>query len=664
MDEQLVLTAQTLRLNPHVLRADASGPAFVVKNGPNRRYLTVTAEQWNLLRNFANPATVPDVLRAVILNRTCAPLREYYELILKALRAGILKIDRQPETSVPVMASRWVVTLGPKLPLLLTWISAAIALTLLTTGTFPWAESHKDGFHLLEVIGNVFIGWILLIAGVSLGQMLAASVLRGGGGEVYSPRFIYLRPVPYFGLSLDDACMCSPLVQAAVASARLFPVMASAAALWWFQPQWGFLHVLAVIGMLHPFDGSSATHLLSTVCRGQVPDTQKELIFSLNQNWRVKFRASLRRVSVGYVAARMVWGVIWVVFIFFTVLRAINVSLKDLFGSTSYWQEVLLGFSVLAGASLLAYLGPPVVRFLFWHASNFYSVNRLHWKRWRLNSVAPVPEEQIARLMAESLLFRRMPPAERAALSAAGQTRYFKAWSVIQPFAEQSKFANVILSGRVKLYRRLKSGRAEGVMTLKEGDVFGVHTLLDPDRGPLQARALTPVLVLMVPIREFERRVVTPMGIQLANNLGQKVPFLSELPFCKNWHPQAVARFTQIASMLRYNSGELIVAERQDSQQFFLIYEGRVAVRRDRKVKARLRSGAFFGEISLMQNSAAESDIVSLEETRCLTISKADFLRFMTHNPHVAIQLEEISSARLGRPVYPCKYSSYDAQVR
>jgi len=352
------------------------------------------------------------------------------------------------------------------------------------------------------------------------------------------------------------------------------------------------------------------------------------------------------------------------VFIFFTVLRAINVSLKDLFGSTSYWQEVLLGFSVLAGASLLAYLGPPVVRFLFWHVSNFYSVNRLHWKRWRLNSVAPVPEEQIARLMAESLLFRRMPPAERAALSAAGQTRYFKAWSVIQPFAEQSKFANVILSGRVKLYRRLKSGRAEGVMTLKEGDVFGVHTLLDPDRGPLQARALTPVLVLMVPIREFERRVVTPMGIQLANNLGQKVPFLSELPFCKNWHPQAVARFTQIASMLRYNSGELIVAERQDSQQFFLIYEGRVAVRRDRKVKARLRSGAFFGEISLMQNSAAESDIVSLEETRCLTISKADFLRFMTHNPHVAIQLEEISSARLGRPVYPCKYSSYDAQVR
>jgi len=201
-------------------------------------------------------------------------------------------------------------------------------------------------------------------------------------------------------------------------------------------------------------------------------------------------------------------------------------------------------------------------------------------------------------------------------------------------------------------------------MSLKEGDVFGVHTLLDPDRGQMQVKALTPVLVLMIPIREFERRVITPMGVPLANNLAQKVPFLSELPFCAYWHPQAIARFTQIASMLRYNNGELIVAERQDSQQFFLIYEGRVAVRRDKKVRSRLRAGSFFGEISLLQNSASESDVVAVEETRCLTISKSDFLRFMTHNPRVAIQLEEISSRRLGRAIYPCKYRSFDAQVR
>ncbi|MFT3783585.1 MAG: cyclic nucleotide-binding domain-containing protein [Nibricoccus sp.] len=664
MDEQLVLTAQTLRLNPHVLRADVSGPAFVVKNGPGRKYLTVTAEQWNLLRNFANPATVPDVLRAVILNRTCVPLREYYELILKALRAGILKVDRQEDRQPPVLASRWPVTLGPKLPMYLTWSCAAIALGLLTTQPFPWPEVHTTGTHILEIVGNVFVGWLLLIAAVSLGQALAASVLRDGGGEVYEPRFHFLRPVPYFGLNLEDACICTRVTQASVASVRLFPVFASAAALWWFKPEWGALHVIAVIAMLHPFDGSAMSGLLSTLCRGLVPDTQKNFLFSLNQSWRVKFAAGIRRVSVAYISARLVWGLMWIVMIFFALLRAVNMPLKQLFGSTQYWEEVLIVFGILAAAALIAYFGPPVVRYLYSRGQNYYRRNHRQWKRWRLNPVAPVPEEQISRLMAESLLFRRLPPAERAALSAAGQTRFYKAWSIALPFSEQPKFASVILSGRVRLYRRLKSGRAESVMTLKEGDVFGVHPLLDPDRGPMQVRALTPVLVLMIPIREFERRVIIPMGAPQANNLSQKVPFLSELPFCANWHPQAVARFTQIASMLRYNSGELIVAERQDSQQFFLIYEGRVVVRRDKRVRARLKSGAFFGEVSLLQNSAAESDVAAVEETRCLTISKSDFLRFMTHNPHVAIQLEEISSKRLGHPVYPCKYRTYDGVVR
>jgi len=170
-------------------------------------------------------------------------------------------------------------------------------------------------------------------------------------------------------------------------------------------------------------------------------------------------------------------------------------------------------------------------------------------------------------------------------------------------------------------------------------------------------------LVLMIPIRDFERRAITPIGVPLANNLAQKVPFLRELRFCAYWHPQAVARFTQIASMVRYNNGELIVAERQDSQQFFLIYEGRVAIRRGGRVRGRLRLGSFFGEISLLQNSAAGSDVLALEETRCLTISKSDFLRFMTHNPHVAIQLEKISSKRLGRAVFPCEYRTFDARV-
>lgn len=660
MDEQLVLTAQTLRLNPNIIRADVAGASFVVKNGVSRKYLTITAEQWNLLRNFSNPATVPDVLRAVILNRSSLPLREYYELVLKALRAGILKVDRQSGGDAQGVASRWAVTLSPRVALLLTWLSALAALILFFTRPFPWPCVGE--FQTLEVISNVLIGWVLLIVGVSLGQLLAASVLRDGGGEVYEPRFHWLRPVPYFGVNLEDACMCDRSTQMAVASVRLFPVLATAAALWWFEPMWGTLHVVALLVMLRPFDGSVPSLLLSTLCRGQVLDTQKNFQFSLNQKWHVQFKASLARVSFGYVAARLGWGLGWVALVAYACLLATHMSISELVDG-KYLREAGWIFSIVSGAALLAYFGPPLSRFLFWHGKEFYKRNRSEWKRWRLNKVAPVPEEQIARMMAESLLFRRLPPAERAALSACGQTRFHKTFSTIHAFADQAKSVSMILSGRVAVYRRLRSGRAERIMTLKEGDIFGAHAMLDPDRQQVQVRALTPVLVLSVPIREFERRVVAPIGIPLANNLAQKVPFLRELSFCANWHPQAVARFTQIASMIRYNSGDLIVKDRQDSQQFFLIYEGRVAVRKDGRMRSKLRSGAFFGEISLMQNSASVSDVVTVEETRCLTISKSDFLRFVTHNPHVAIQLEYISSKRLGHPIFPCNYRSFDTRL-
>ena len=656
MDEQLVLTAQTLRLNPHVMRADSAGPTFVVKNAANRTYLTVTAEQWNLLRNFANPATVPDVLRAVILSRTCLPLREYYELVLKALRAGVLLVDKQPVSDSQVLARRWLVSLGPRLPLILTWTSVVTALVFFNLHPFPWPQAWPDGVY------DVLIGWIILIASVSLGQVLAASVLRGGGGEIYSPEFHLWRLVPYFGVNLEDACMCDRFTQAGVASVRLFPVAAGAAALWWFKPEWGMLHIVALLVMLRPFDSSAPTQLLSSVCRGRVLDTHRNFLFSLNQTWRVKFKAGLARISPGYFAARLAWGLGWVVLVFFVCLHAFNKTMS-VDGVVDLKLSAMV-FGIVGGASLVAYFGPPIVRHLFRRCVAFYQSNHLQWKRWRLSSVAPVEEGRIVRLMADSLLFRRLPPAERAALSTCGQTRFYKAWNIIHRFADTPKYASVILSGRVVVYRRLKSGRSERAMTLKEGDVFGVHALLDPEHQQVQIRALTPVLVLAIPIKEFERRAVAPIGVPLANNLAQKAPFLRELPFCAYWHPQAVARFTQIASMVRYNSGELIVAERQDSQQFFLIYEGRVGIRRGGRVRGRLKLGSFFGEVSLLQNSAAGSDVLALEETRCLTISKSDFLRFMTHNPHVAIKLEEISSKRLGRPVFPCEFRSFDARVR
>ncbi|PTY05126.1 hypothetical protein DB347_16770 [Opitutaceae bacterium EW11] len=655
MDEQLVLTAQTLRLNPDLQRADISGEAFVVKNVPARKYLTVSVAQWNLLRNFANPATVPDVLRAVIQNRSCVPLREYYELVLKAHGAGVLQTARSSEPLA--RARRWWVSIPPIGAIVAAALAMCAAVFVLVARPFPTL-----GVWPQETLLGALIGWGLLIAGLSLGQLLAACVLHSGGGEIYDPRLKLLRPVPFLAVGLDDSTMTSRLTQVGIGCARLLPVAGTAAALWFYRPTWGLLHLAAFVVMLRPFFGGIVPEMLSTICRGHVLDTQRNFLFSLNQRWHIRLRLGLSRISLAYFVGRIGWGMVWIILVAFIVLRMTHQSVREIFGNAGYWREVGLVFGILAAAAFVAYLALPAWRVTWVFSRAKVAELRRLWRRWRVKAEQPISQEEIARLFAESLLFRRLTPADRAELLRSAQQRVFSAWSTIRQFQDKNSDVGVIVSGRVAVYRRTKAGRADRALLLAEGDVFGAHAMLDPERQLAQIRALTPVVALMIPATEFDRMVLRPLGGPLVNDLVHKVPFLRNVSFCATWHPQAVARFAQLASIVSYNEGDVIVAHGSESHQFYVIYEGRVRVKRGKKTKGKLQPGAFFGEVSILQNSTAVSDVVATEPVRCLTISKADFLRFVTHNPLVSLQLEEISSKRLGRPIFPLSPHSFDVR--
>lgn len=655
MDEQLILTAQTLRLNPNVQRSDLPDGICVLKNVPARRYLTVTLDQWNLLRNFSNPATVPEVLRAVILNRTCLPLREFYELVLKAQRAGVLLLEGQVEKEE--RARRWAVPLNAWIPSVLGWTALIAAVTLLVMRPLPLPGPMPSGLI------DLAIGWVMLCATLSLGHVLAASTLLWGGGEIYDPQFKYLRPAPYFSVNLEDACMTSRITQIGVWSAKFFPVMLASAALLWYRPEWALPHVIAALVLMRPFGGNGGVGpILSALFRGHLLDTHKNMLFTPNRLWKVRLRFGLDRVSIPYVAIRLLWGLGWCVLVVSVVLRALDRSVREVLGSVEYWREVGVGFSVLAAIALVIFVGRPLARNLWVRFRAQYREYVRTLRRWRTKPDAAQNPDTVARVLSESLMFRRLSQTERAELLKNAKPQVFKACSTIHRFADPTTHVGIILSGQVAMYRRLKSGRPERVVLLAEGDVFGAHALLDAGRPVVQLRALTPVTALMVPIEEFQQRVVAKLGAATTNDLVHKVPFLRRLVLCRGWHPQAIARFAQLSAILSYHENETILAERQDSHQFYVVYEGQVDVRRGKKRLARLDAGGYFGELSLLQNSSAIADVVTRGTVRCLTFSKADFLRFMTHNPLVGLHLEAISSKRLGYPLFPLTAHSFDVR--
>jgi CRP-like cAMP-binding protein len=120
-----------------------------------------------------------------------------------------------------------------------------------------------------------------------------------------------------------------------------------------------------------------------------------------------------------------------------------------------------------------------------------------------------------------------------------------------------------------------------------------------------------------------------------------------------------VQRFAQLSALNSYPEGSVIFSESQMVDSFFIVFEGDAIVWRGNRQLAIIRVGEFFGEIGLLQNSNATATITARYSTRCLVIARAEFIRFVTHNYSVALELERVSSARLGRPIFPVRQKDF-----
>jgi hypothetical protein len=60
-----------------------------------------------------------------------------------------------------------------------------------------------------------------------------------------------------------------------------------------------------------------------------------------------------------------------------------------------------------------------------------------------------------------------------------------------------------------------------------------------------------------------------------------------------------------------------------------------------------------------MQNSCPNASVIANNGTRCLRIPRTELLRFVTHNYTVALEIERMSSERLGRPLFPLSLGDF-----
>jgi len=228
------------------------------------------------------------------------------------------------------------------------------------------------------------------------------------------------------------------------------------------------------------------------------------------------------------------------------------------------------------------------------------------------------------------------------------------AGSLVVREAELGEKLYIVFSGRVEVVRELAVGRTEAIATLQEADIFGEIALLALDRTRRRSvRCLTDSVLLSLGRAEFEQLVLTRLSRDTIEQTVQKMAFLQRIPLSRHWSPHAVASFARRSIFQDFRPGEIVVTEGRENGFFHLIHEGEMRVLKRDKEVATLKSGQFFGEISLLQNSIATATIVAHTPCRNLLLSKTDFLNFITQDFLIGIQFEEISSKRLGRPIFP-----------
>jgi CRP-like cAMP-binding protein len=633
MEINLVLTAKSWQLASQLQRTKPFGRVMMVKNIPERSYLAITAKQWQVLARFEQPQTVPEVLESIIGDRICPALGEFYELILKAVQARILVEPGQTVATVP--AVNWPLSLTPNRLRYALWTLFAVGCGFSIALHPALPPTFLDGFASV----------VALLLALALGEGLAASLLRGAGGEVYRRARWLTRNT--------DARMLTPAEQRMVALAPAAMVATATGFLTWHNPAWSFFPLVGLLFLLRPILGGRVSRMIRVQASERMSDAEHDFIFPPNKTPSLRWRLLKLGLKSPTTWLEIGYGVLWTLVLGYFVGVLTDVPPWTL----AFWQTQgpRLVIAVVGSLSLLGliYMGLEFYVFARERALARRDTLKQWYRRWFGRNDHATDESARLRAVLRSTLLRTLPPPVQQSLSKALKPDRTGPWKTIIDFDAPVAKVSLILSGKVGVYRKLESGRRVLLQVLCEDDLVGLHTAADPEHPRFMFRTLTPVLLLQLDWAQAEELILSRVPpVTLVNHI-EKLPFLARISLCQNWHLQAVQRFAELSRIANFAEGDVILQRGFFSDSFYVIFEGEAHIVSDGKVQGFVRAGNFFGEIGLLQNSNTMAQVVAGTSTRCLCIPRREFLRFVAHNYTVALKLESVSSQRLGRPIFP-----------
>ena len=131
-----------------------------------------------------------------------------------------------------------------------------------------------------------------------------------------------------------------------------------------------------------------------------------------------------------------------------------------------------------------------------------------------------------------------------------------------------------------------------------------------------------------------------------------KLSLLQSVPIFSDLSPSDLNKIAERMIQRTYTKGQMILLEDDLGQTFFVIGGGSVKITRlsddgREVILAMLGESDFFGEMSLLDGAGRSANVVALDSSEVLTLSRNDFLEILQEYPKISISLLEELTQRI-----------------
>ena len=641
-DTQNPLNEHVLRCSKHLESRDMPDGIQLLKQTQLANYLALSKEQQALFAEFDGERNVQQVLHELLQKQERPNLRSFYDFVVTAVERGFLVPAGEEETQDAESAPLRTLSL----PFGWGYAAAIILSGIMIAGGIFFIRQVKYTIPLTA--GEWLLALIVISVGMSLSGVLSGFVLKGFSRVVYGPSINLKRVIPYVAVDTRDGfmggrkCEISTALQA---SATPFLIIAAGAVL--DNGVVVFAAVLTAFILLCPVGATPGADLIHAIFRKQSRLRRLSTRFLgrrlIVQLWRFVPEFFSRKKDKGeenymfvFVTCTLIWLGTALQFGGDIIRSSGSALVWDLEYAPELSSRLFAGVSLAITGILIA--GPllcqvwVVLQNLFQLLRpRLFSTERRIAKRNRAPESQATVEEVLLYLK-DSLLFAQLSEEVLKAVAAAMTPLAVKPETEVIRQGESGQALYMITTGRARIEREDEFGETRIVAGIGPGDVFGEIALIDDIPRTSTVVSDVPLTLLQLERTDFERLVLDQLGAETVRTTIQICGFLRKCDMFSGWHNQALMSIALRFKFLDVDKDEKVIDEDGENDRFFLIYEGRFQVSRGDKPIVTLGTGDYFGEISLLRNTPAISTVAAVEPSRCLILTRDEFLEFVSHD--------------------------------